>query len=705
MKIIQAENREEKYAAEKCKPEKTADGAVYRLGDRTPDGKLLYGGDYNPDQWLDRPDILEEDIRYMKEAQVNCASIGIFSWSALEPEEGVYRLEWLEKVIDYLYENGIYTVLATPSGAFPAWMSQKYEEIRQVNSVGQRRLYGSRHNFCLTSPVMREKTRAIDTVLAKRFGTHPGVILWHISNEMGNNGTDSACHCELCQNAFRGWLKKKYQTLDRLNKVWWTSFWSHTYTDWEQIHSPSPIGEHEMHGLKLDWKRFVNDQLLDFCKEEIAAVKSYSDRPVTTNMMAFFPHLNYTKWADAMDIISWDNYPYWHSEPDEIGQAAEIAAQHSFFRSLKNQPYLMMESVPSSVNWRPKNILKRPGMNELSSMQAIAHGCNSVQYFQWRQSRGSCEKFHGAVVGHLNGDNTRVFRDVTKLGERLEDVSSLVADSCNRAKVAVLFDAENRWAITDAWAVDNELDYYKLFLKYYRPLWEKGIDADVIDMEGDLSSYQLVIAPYNYLYRDGYVEKVEKFIRQGGIYVTTCWSGEADENDLCFLDEHPLRRVLGIRTEEYDVPNEYWKNAVIYQEKTYPVTEICALVHAESAQVLAEYEDDFYAGRPALTVNSYGAGKAYYIAAESTEEFLNVLYDRFLADANVHCVLDARLPYGVTVSERICRDGKSLLFVQNFNREAVELTLNRSYQDAESGNVLEGVWRLEAFSCRILQEC
>ena len=677
---------------------------VERAYDRTPDGRLLYGGDYNPDQWLDRPDILKEDIKLMKEAHVNCVSVGIFSWMALEPEDGVYRMEWLQTVIDNLYENGINTILATPSGAIPPWMAKKYPEVLQTEESGLKRFYGDRHNFCASSPIMRRKIKEIDSRLAKQFGNHPGVIMWHISNEVGGNGRDAQCHCELCQEAFREWLKKKYKTIDQLNKAWWTSFWSHMYSDWSEIHSPTPLGENVLHGLKLDWRRFVNDQTLDFIKEEIKTVRLYSDRPVTTNMMAFYRPFNYMKWAKEFDIISWDNYPDWHSQADELEIAAEISAQHSYFRTMKGKPYLMMESTPSVVNWRPINTLKRPGMNDLASLQAIAHGSNSVQYFQWRQSRGSCEKFHGAVVGHLNGKNTRVFGEVAELGNRLEQISERIVDSCNQAKVAIVFDAENRWAIEDAWAVKHPLDYYGLFLQYYRPLWEKGIDTDVIDMESDLTKYSIVIAPYNYMYRGGYEKRVQKYVENGGIYLTTCWSGIVDENDLCFLDEHPLRALLGIRTEEEDVPGEYWKNSVSYQGKQYEVTGICGLIHAESATVLATYDSDFYAGRPALTVHKSKKGKAYYMAAQCESKFLSDCYDQILKDAGVKCNFKAQRPKGVAVSERICADGTSLYFLQNFNRTESCVMLEDDYIDIESGEKCEKKYQMPAFSCKILQK-
>ena len=166
-------------------------------------GHILHGGDYNPDQWLDCPEILEEDIRLMKEANVNCMSLGIFSWARLEPEEGKYDFDWLEQIIDRLGREGIQVVLATPSGAMPHWLTQKYPETMQVQADGKRNLSGKRHNFCYTSPVMREKIYRIDSALSERFGKKDNVILWHLSNELGGNFADSSCHCELCQEAFR----------------------------------------------------------------------------------------------------------------------------------------------------------------------------------------------------------------------------------------------------------------------------------------------------------------------------------------------------------------------------------------------------------------------------------------------------------------------------------------------------------------------
>lgn len=685
---------------------------------------LLHGGDYNPDQWLDRPDILEEDIRLMKKAGVNEASLGIFAWAKLEPEEGVYDLDWLGQIIDRLYENGIYTILATPTGALPHWMSEKYEETRQMLSNGMRKYPGMRHNFCPSSPVMREKMQGINRALGKRFGHHPGVIAWHMSNEYaggaGDNG-DGACYCPLCQENFRVWLKEKYRTLDELNHAWWTSFWSNTITDWSQIHAPSVRGESAMQGLKLDWKRFVSDQMLDFMKEEISVIREYSDRPTVSNFMGAFKPLNYFKWAKELDLAALDNYPFWHYGKDDGEMGMYSSFVNTLTRSLKKQPFLLMESVPSVVNWEPKCVLKRPGMHELSSLQSIACGSDSVQYFQWRKGRGGNEKYHGAVIDHKNGGNTRVFADVSKVGERLETLSPAVIGTCNRPKAAIVFDWENWWAVENAGAVLNPFDYSRQWRDYYRPFFELGMDVDIIDMEDPLEDYSLVIAPINYMYRGDYIEHVRNFVSRGGAYVTTYWSGEVDENDLCFLGNHPLSDVLGIRTEEIDVSTEYVKNRVLYDGKAYDISGICALVHAQGAHVLGTYEKDFYAGYPAVTVNTYGKGKAYFIAAqtkagsagEETEkgtDFLKDFYEMLAEETGCGCTLmpKEKLPGGVTVNERqgVSPNGeeKRLWFVQNFLPKETEVSLAKEYRDAESGEIISGRIKLSPYRCLVLKE-
>jgi beta-galactosidase len=663
--------------------------------------KILHGGDYNPDQWLDYPEIFEEDIVLMKQANVNCVSLAIFAWATLEPEEGVYNFDWLGHIINRLYQEGIYTILATPTGAMPNWLTNRYEEVLQMQSNLVRNLPGKRHNFCYTSPVMRKKTREIDTELAKRFGNHDGVILWHLSNELGGNGTDASCHCPLCQEAFREWLKVKYKDLDTLNHAWWTKFWSHTYTDWNQIHSPVPHGENLLHGLTLDWKRFVSHQIQDFCEEEARTVKQFSNNlPVTTNMMDFFQPLDYPKFGRSLDIISWDSYPNWHRDKDEVNVAVATAANHNIMRGIKKAPFLLMESTPSITNWKPVNTQKRPGLHELASMQAVAHGSNSVQYFQWRKSRGSFEKFHGAVVGHDGTGNTRVFKEVTKLGDRLQRITDAVYNTCNKPEVAIIFDWENWWAIDDAAAIKQNPDYVATLQEHYKPFWELGVDVDIVDMDQSYENYKLLIAPMTYMLKESFIEKVKIFVENGGTFVTTYWSGLVDETDLCFLKKQPLQEVLGLFSEEIDVINENFPNTVTYLGKTFQVRDLCDVVRLLGAEAFADYNEDYLAGMPALTRNRYGKGTAYYIASRNEEAFQKEFYQTLIKESNIAQNLGGNLPYGVTVTKR-CGD-RDLLFVQNFNSSKCKVTLNKEYEILETGEKVSGEFELMEYECCIL---
>ena len=668
-------------------------------------GRLLHGGDYNPDQWLEYPEVFEEDVRLMKEANVNCVSLGIFAWAVLEPEEGRYELDWMDHIITRLGEEGIQVVLATPSGAMPNWLTQKYPEVMQVQADGHRNLPGKRHNFCYTSPVMREKITSIDRVLAERFGRRDNVILWHISNELGGNFGDSTCHCELCQEAFRQWLKKKYGTLENLNSAWWNHFWSHTYTDWRQIHSPGPYGETTSTALVLDWRRFSTEQISSFCELEIKTVKEASDLPATTNFMDFFKGLDYNRMKKGLDIISWDSYPFWHEQKDEVPVAARTAANHSVMRALKKAPFLLMESTPSSISWRDSNPLKRPGMHMLSSMQAVAHGSDSVQYFQWRKGRGGYEKFHGAVLDHKNGSNTRTFREVTEVGARLDGLSGKIDGTVNRPRAAFIFDWENWWAVEDTQGPRLDLNYVECVLSHYRAFWEKGIEADLIGMDEKLDGYQLVAAPLNYMYKSGYAERVREFVAGGGVFVTTYFSGMVNDTDLCFIGHQPLEDVLGVVQEEIDAPSEEFENRFAYNGEEYPARRMCEIVHAkEGAEVLSVYERDFYAGCPTVTRNTFGKGEAYYLTAESDMDFLRAFYSDLFDRAGLANALGAKLPYGVTVTERSGADGKGVVFVMNFRNEPVCIDGVGKWTDAESGAVYEGKLELGAFQCAVLDK-
>lgn len=664
---------------------------------------MLHGGDYNPEQWLDQPEVLEEDIRLFRKAHINCVSLGIFSWAKLEPEEGVYDFGWLDEIIDRLYANGIYTVLATPSGARPQWLAQKYPEVLRVRPDGLRNFYGHRQNHCYTSPLYREKVTQIDTRLAEHYANHPAVILWHISNEFGGE-----CHCELCQAAFREWVQKKYGTLDKLNHAWWANFWSHTYTDWSQVHSPSPVGETSVHGLDLDWRRFVTHQTIGFMKTEIAAVKAVNpDIPVTTNMMTMYTYeLNYFAFRDALDVISWDNYPEWHNPymgNEEV--AKDCAMTHDMMRSLQKKPFLLMECTPNATNWQGVSKLKKPGMHQLSVIEAVAHGADSGQYFQLRQSRGSCEKFHSAVISNTGTENTRTFREVTDIGAVLEQLSDRVYGSGTPAETAILFDTENKWALDKCQGPRNiGLDYFGNIRRNYSYFWKNGINVDIIDSTFDLSGYKLVIAPMLYLFRDGIQEKLRRFVRDGGTLVTTCFTGVVNDTDLSFLGEateDKLSDVLGLWVEEVDSLYDCESNRTTWNGKSYSLKELCEICHPTTCETLAVYETDFYAGKPVLTKNQFGKGVAYHVSASADTDFFHALYAKLAAACDLTYAIRTAVPDGVSLTWRQS-DTEKLIFVQNFGDSAAAVQLDQPYENILSGETVSGSLNIEKYGFAVL---
>lgn len=663
---------------------------------------LLYGADYNPDQWMDSPEILEKDIELMKKAGCNVMSIGIFGWSVMEPEEGKYDFSFYDKVINNLYENGIMTILATPSGARPAWMSKKYPEVLRTNEDGIHNLHGCRHNHCFTSPVYREKVKAINEKLAEHYKDNPAIYAWHVSNEYNGD-----CHCPHCAEAFREFLKKRYNNdLDKLNFEWWNAFWSHTYTDWSQIDPPAGRGENSSSPLDINWKRFTTYQTIDFYKNEIEPLKRIAPHiPVTTNFhggIRWNDHLDYFKFKDYIDFACWDMYPEWERPRGNYEVSFEASFFYDLCRSIKGKPFLLMESTPSNLNWDEVNKLKRPGVNIAASLQAVANGSDSVQYFQWRKSRGSAEKFHGAVVDHCGHENTRVFREAAKLGEELKNISEVQGSMVN-AKAAIIYDWENKWAIEKAQGfVKDDKKYRRECFNHYKYYKKHGISVDIIDSEQDFSKYDIISAPMLYMIKPSVEEKLCKFVENGGTLVSGYITGYVDEDDLCFLGGFPggkLKDLFGIWNEEIDTIYPEDKNSVLMNGKEYPVFDYCEIIHPSTAEVLGKYTSDFYADTPAVTVNNYGKGKAYYAAFRGDCDFLVDLYE--IANPGVETAEEyIEHKDGVTVTVRE-NETKKYFFVQNWSETDAEVELKCGFEKL-GGEKVEGSIKLAKYETVIL---
>ena len=639
---------------------------------------FLHGADYNPEQWLHDKAVWDADMRLFKLANCNEMSVGIFSWAKLEPREGEYDFSFLDEIIEKIGANGGKVILATPSGARPRWLAEKYPEVLRVGPDGVREHFKARHNHCLTSPAYRQKVAAINRKLAERYGNNDTVVAWHISNEYGGE-----CRCELCTKAFQDYLRKKFHNdIDALNLAYWTTFWSHTYDSFEQIEPPGHYTENAVHGLNLDWKRFVTRQTMSFIENETAPIRELSPHlPVTINMMYEFRELDYHQVAQVIDIASWDSYPEWHNG-DDAQIAQRTAFWHDLYRSLKDRPFLLMESTPSLVNWKPFNKPKKPGLDVLSSLQAVAHGSDSVQYFQWRKGRGSSEKFHGAVVGHDGTEHTRVFRSVQETGRLLRELDE-IAGTVTDSPVAVIFDWENMWALEDCQGYGQATKkYMETCYAYHRQFWQRGVNCDIVSPKADLSRYKLVVAPMLYLADSATCANLEAYVARGGMLYATYTLATVDHNDLCYLGGLPgggLRKVFGILAEEIDTLYPHERQHAVLNGTTHALVDYCEMIHLEGARALATYEDGYYAGMAAIAENTYGKGKAIYQACRDTGSLCDELFTQLLEEAGIPYL--CQLPQGVTAHSRT--DGThTYLFLENYNGQTpCTLHLDAPWQD------------------------
>ncbi|WP_308557142.1 beta-galactosidase [uncultured Lactobacillus sp.] len=645
--------------------------------------RFLYGGDYNPDQWPEQT--WPEDIKVFKKADLNSATINIFSWGILEPSEGHYDFSKLDKIVQELSDANFDIVMGTSTAAMPAWMFKKYPDVARVDYQGRRHVFGQRHNFCPSSKNYQKLAGDLVEKLAQRYSDNPHIVVWHVNNEYGGN-----CYCENCQNAFRDWLKNKYHTLDALNKAWNMNVWSHTIYDWDEIVVPNELGdawgpegsETIVAGLSIDYLRFQSESLQNLFRMEKAIIKKYDpETPVTTNFHSL-PNkmIDYQKWAKDQDIISYDSYPTYDAPK------YKPAFLYDLMRSLKHQPFMLMESAPSQVNWQPYSPLKRPGQMAATELQAVAHGADTVQFFQLKQAVGGSEKFHSAVISHSQRTDTRAFHELEDLGKKLKKAGPTILGSKVDAKVAIVFDWSNFWAYEYVDGITQDLNYVDSILDYYRQFYERNIPTDIISVDDDFSKYDLVVAPVLYMVKPGLDKKINDYVEKGGNFVTTYMSGMVNESDNVYLGGYPgpLKDVTGIWVEESDAVVPGQKITVEMDGKDYDTSLMCDLIHPNKAKVLAKYSSEFYAGTAAVTENQYGKGKAWYVGTKLNHEGLTQLFNHIVLQANIESlVCDS---HKLEVTKRITADGKELYFVLNMSNEERKLPNKfTGYEDILTG--------------------
>ena len=661
--------------------------------------KIPHGGDYNPEQWPE--EVWQTDMEMFKEAGIDCLTLNVFSWASLQPSENVYDFSKLDKIVKLCVENDMMIIMATSTAAHPAWMAKRHPDITRVMFGGTKRKFGDRHNSCPNSPTMKTYAPRLAGKLAERYKDCKNIIAWHISNEYGGR-----CYCENCENAFRDYLREKYGTIDRLNEAWNAAFWGHTFYEFDEIVVPDSRSEmysednSTFPAISVDYWRFMSDSMLNNFVDEAEEIKKHMPScPVTTNFMDRYKILDCQKWSEKLDFASWDSYPAMKDNP------ADVSMWHDMMRSLKGgKPWVLMEQTPSVTNWQSYCSIKRPGVLRLWSYRAIAHGADAILYFQMRRTRGACEKTHGAVIDHVGRTNTRVFREVSAFGAELKSLKDATLGAEYPAEVAILFDWDNWWDYELCAGPHSEKRYFLEIEHFYRALYKNNIPVDFVSVNDDLDKYKLVIAPTLFMVKSGYEKKINRFVENGGRFITSYFSGMVNETDLMYLGGHPgpLSEVLGIWVEETDALDEECRNSFVYRGNRYECSLIFDIISEVKGKAVSSYEKEFYRGTPCLTEHEYGAGKAYYVASSAEQKF----YDAYVKDIcdEAGIVSTAETEAGIECTLRV-KDDKEFLFVLNHNDDVREIKLPVSGLDLLTGReVIKNVSiPLEGYGVMIVQ--
>jgi len=631
---------------------------------------ILLGVAWYPEQWPEER--WEADLALMAAAGVRMVRIGEFAWSRMEPQEGRYDLDWIDRAIARAARHNIVTVLGTPTDTPPAWMTFKYPDVARVDENGRRIQHGMRRQFSYTSPRYREFCRRIVERMASRFGRNPNVIGWQIGNEYTEDSFD-----DHSRQLFHEWLKAKYQTLDALNQHWTTAYWSQTYDRWEEIPMVSSQGNP---GLLLDYKRFVTGQWRDFQRNQLQAIRAHAGKRqfVTTNLggLGWANRFDRFEISKDLDLISWDDYVgQGHLDPYRNG------ATHDLVWGWKRRNFWVMEMQPGFVNWAPVSNILDKGETRAMAWQAIGHGADCVAYWQWRSALNGQEQYHGTIVGP-DGEPVPLYEEIRQIGREFAKASKALEGTSPFSPVALLHDYDSRWAI-DFQRHSQRYDQIGVLLGYYQPLRDLAQSVDIVSPQVALDRYKLVVAPSLNVLPESLARHLLDYVREGGHLVLGPRSGMKDEYNALIPQRQPgfLVAPLGGRVEQYyalleDVPmSGAWGNgkATIWAEQLSK--------KAEDAEVLMRYgaSNGWLDGQPAAITRRVGQGRITYIGAVLDPDLMRSAAQWMVKSAGIGAAFGP-VPEGVEVCRR-AGAGREVFVLVNHSKRAVNVSLPKELSD------------------------
>ncbi len=578
---------------------------------------MYLGVDYYPEHWEEH--MLEQDLQRIRNMGANIIRIGEFAWHLMEPIEGNYDFSFFDKVIESAKAYDLKVMFGTPTATFPAWLAKKHPSILSKDEHGHIRVFGGRRQYCYNSDIYREYSKKIVEKLVHHYGDEGNIIAWQIDNEFGHEGSD-LCYCEQCHGKFQQFLAEKYKDIDELNQVYGTIFWGQTYNDFDEIPLPQPTITTHNPTLRLDWARFRSHSINDYGKMQIDLVKALKGKhqEVTHNFYGGFFEKAYDQnvMAESLDFVSYDNYPVWGGLREPLAPG-HIAMTHDYIRGLKNKNYWIVEELMGAQGHNVIGYLPRPNQAKMWAYQAMAHGCENLLFFRWRGMTRGAEQFCLGIIDQHN-ENGRKYEEVQSYMKDIKNYEEVLKSEI-KSDIAVLYDYDNTWSwYTQQQSV--EFNFTQELVRLYTPFYRLNTNIDVISIQKDFSQYKVLIVPVMQIIDEELGWRFEAFARKGGTILFSFRAGIKDrDNNLHFQKIYPcyISAITGIKILESESLQAGQEVQVIGlgddEEKRGKCATWRDLITAEGAQVLYRYDDKFYGEHACITVNSYEAGRVYYV--------------------------------------------------------------------------------------------
>jgi len=681
---------------------------------------MYFGVDYYPEEWVypyggtaENPEaIWQQDAELMAAAGINVVRMGEFVWGICEPEEGKYDFAWLARIMDILGKAGIKVVLATPTAAPPLWLCKKHPEILPLDEHGHRKTEGTRRAVCLNSDVYWDYSKKIVTAMAKALGKHPQLIAWQIDSNIGGHKTEYAFN-EDTRREWHLYLEQKYETLEKLNQNLGTRYWGQIVTAWNQVPMPTPAPASHNPAMVLDWMRFCSDTIVAFVNCQVEILRELSpDALLTTNLRALTRKFDHFDIAAALDFVSAE------SNAAIKSKSSELACDIDILRSLKKTDvktpdgedgFWVIEQKAGQVNWEDVNSLIRPGMIRLFTYQLLSRGATGILYYRWRQPRIGSEKFYGAVLPHHVRADNRVYKEIAQLGEEMKLLAPALKGTKVVAEVAILYSHANDWVLQQPNQPNKNFKLREHIQLFYNALHDRNIPVDFARPSEDLSRYKIVFAPSLHLLSGGESDRLKLFVQNGGTLVSTFNTGLVDEHNIASATgfPHDMTDLFGIEVLEFDPLPPGEENHLTFKgafptSHLHPARIWCDIIEpAKDCQVLASYTKDFYSGKPAMTMNAFGLGKAIYIGTMSHQHFYHDLVTWLRQMVGMNPLL--KVPETVEVSMRQ-REDTRVYFLLNHQLSPVRIQFYKPMHDFLTGNNITGNYDLPPHGVLVLDE-